>query len=137
MKTNRLFWVLLIFLVLTNIMTIGMLWDRGRKGPPPPISELLELTGQKKQKADEIEKKHHRDKRKLIKKSEELRRSFYLQVFSEKNHQDSLSNLINQNDQMINQMTFDFFEDISNLCNPSQKEELKERLKKFNKKRKK
>ena len=63
MKTNRLFWVLLIFLVLTNIMTIGMLWDRGRKGPPPPISELLELTGQKKQKAEEIQHFEKKKKR--------------------------------------------------------------------------
>ena len=137
MKTNKIFWILLVFLVLSNIMTIGLLWRGDHKGPPPPISGLLKLSGEKKDKADKIEKIHHHDKRILIKKSEDLRRSYYLQIFNDNNNADSLSTLLNQNDQLIIQMTFDFFKEISKLCNADQKKQLKERLKKFNKKRRK
>tara|TARA_B100001758_G_C18313260_1_gene559047 strand:- start:322 stop:741 length:420 start_codon:yes stop_codon:yes gene_type:complete len=131
MKTNKIFWILLVFLVLTNIITIGLMLRGGHKGPPPPISEKLELTGDNKIKADKIFNEHHQQKRKLMNKSRELRKSFYLQVFEKNNKADSLLKLLTLNDQKINKMTFDFFMQISNLCNDSQKEELKRNLKNF------
>ncbi len=137
MKINKFIWVLIICLVISNVATLFILWRGDHKGPPPPISEKLELTGDHKIKADKISKVHHQQKRKLMDRSGQLRKAYYLQVFEKNNKADSLFLLLTQNDQKINKMTFDFFKEIHALCNASQKEELKKGIQKFPHKRKK
>lgn len=128
MKKERFYKIAVIVLVIVNIASLTFMWFSRPPHPPHPmeqkISERLGLKGKAVKTVNRLEVQHHREKQKLVAIDVELHEQLYKVIGSEKDS-DSLLNAIHQNKAEIEQMTFDYFDQIAALCNEDQKENLR------------
>jgi hypothetical protein len=134
MKSVRFYKLTILLLILINIIVLSIMWfhrpprHQFHKGKPP-ISEIISLTGQAKITVDSLERKHHQDKRAMIRLDQELHHQLF-NAIGDKKHPVALKNKLDANKSNIVQMTFEFFNEVSNNCTDNQKIHLKEFIKK-------
>ena len=128
MKSPKFYKTIIAILVIVNISMLAFMWFGKPPHPPKPgehkISNELGITGPSKKIADELEKEHHKEKRKLVDLDVDLHTKLYKGIGSEIDSE-AILNEIDSNKRELEEMTFSFFDEIANLCNDSQKEELK------------
>lgn len=130
MKSTRFYKLIILLLVVINIGTLLFVWLNRPPHPPGPgdtphLADQIGLTGENKVAIDILEKEHHKDKQVLMKRDFELHKEMFDLVGSDQNS-DSIIALLNENKETIEQMTFDFFDEIANHCNDQQLEKLKD-----------
>lgn len=127
MKSSRFYKIIIAFLVVLNIGILGFFWFNKppKHGPPTPIVEIISFESGVKSQISELEKEHHRKKRALMDRSRELHQEFY----SDMNRTDEEELLYLQKigsvQMEIDEMTYDFFQEVMKLCTEEQKVELK------------
>ena len=79
MERKKLQRIIIIFLVLVNLGTVGYIWwSRQKKGPPKiEMADKLGFEGKEREEVTEIEKEHHRLKRDLIQKDWDYHQELY------------------------------------------------------------
>jgi protein CpxP len=138
MKKDTFYAVVIILLLLLNLGTLGYLWvgDRrgsfppphhgpGGGGPAPLIIERLGLDDAQQRQFDVIRHEHHEQVMKL----QDERRDLYEDYYSLLKHvpidtvaADSMNRMIMDNQSRLNQVTFDHFMKLRNICKPEQVE---------------
>lgn len=138
MKQQNIFKTLTIVLLLLNLGTLSFFWFTKPPHPPmpghqpndrPPMSIIdgLKLSKEKASAIKTLESEHHKTKKALVEKDKMLHDKLFEAIGNSKST-DSLVNEIATNIEAIEKMTIDFFNEIYNTCDESQKEELKERI---------
>lgn len=94
---------------------------------PMSIIDGLELSKEKSNAIKELESKHHESKKELVEKDKMLHDKLF-EAIGDPKTTDSLISEIGVNIKAIEKMTIDFFNEIYNICDDSQKEELKGRI---------
>ena len=89
---------------------------------------MLGLKGEEKRKVDLLEKEHHKEKRKLVHKDMDLHDQLF-SSFGDKDKSDSLLMVIDKNKSKIEEMTFEYFNEIASYCDKGQSEILHSFLK--------
>lgn len=128
MKSTKFYKILSIVLLILNIGTLVFFYVTKPPHPPRPgehrLSDQIALTGDSKKKVDALEKRHHRDKRDLMQQDMKLHKQLYGKLNSEQS--DEILVKINTNRLQIEKMTYDFFSDVAQHCNNSQRKKLNE-----------
>lgn len=134
MKTLRFYKILVVILVLVNLGTVYFLWNSGKHHGPPGKNEIVEnlgLTGSAKEQILIMQDKHFKDKHVLIQKSKNLHEKLF-SYFNDKSKDSSdvvaLIDQIVENQRETEQMTFDYFKEVSALCTPEQQKKLQEMI---------
>jgi hypothetical protein len=95
------------------------------------LVEVLDLKGDAKKQILVLETEHFRVKDSLINKSRVLHERLF-QFFKDSSHDSTdvtiLIDKIVENQRETEQMTFDYFKQVNNLCTPAQKEELQKMI---------
>ena len=123
MRTNSLFKIIIILLLISNGFTLFLLIKPGKPPHPPFISEKIGLTGEQLKKVKNIEQSHFNQMKPLDVKIEKLHEDLFLTIASnDKRKEDSLktkiSSLILKKDELL----LAHFKNIYALCNPTQKQ---------------
>lgn len=131
MNALRFYKVTIAILVVINITTLVFLWWSRPPMPPPhpggkpQLAVEIGLTGSDKSKVDALEKEHHKLKRALMRKDRALHEAYFECIGTEQDS-DSILVLLQENKREIEEMTFDFFDEVAGYCNADQKESLRE-----------
>ena len=134
MKTIRFYKLAILALVLLNGTTLFFLWKGGPHHHHPGRNQLVEqlgLEGKSKEKVLQLQDDHFRRKDALMDKSRRLHEELFTYFNNAARDSADVSQKIDQiveNQREIEQMTFDYFKKVSELCNTQQKQELKELL---------
>jgi hypothetical protein len=131
MNSARIYKMVIVILVLLNVTILGFFWlNRPPKhGPPTPITEIISFDKKVKSQISELEKAHHIRKRKLMRQSRDLHQEFYADMNRTKAEELVYLQKIGAVQMVIDQMTYDFFQEIMHLCTEAQKVELKKIIK--------
>lgn len=133
MKQQNIFKTLTIVLLLLNLSTLAFFWFTKPPHPPmpghPPMSIVdgLKLSDEKATAIKTLENEHHKSKKELVEKDKLLHDKLF-EAIGDSKTTDSLVNEIAMNIKSIEKVTIDFFNEIYNTCDESQKEALKERI---------
>ncbi len=133
MKTTRFYKLTILALLLLNMATLFFLWRGAKHHGPPERNQLVEhlaLEGDVRAKVLLLQDDHFKRKGQLVDRSRKMHEQL-LTYFShpEKNDSKVVSKKIDQiveNQREIEQMTFDYFKEVSSYCNSEQKELLSE-----------
>lgn len=127
MKGPKFYKIVIAILVVINLGTIGFMWLNKPPHPPKPgahkIATELGLTGEAKTTVEKLETEHHKKKRELVEKDMDLHKKLYDQIGEDGDGSDILAEIA-ENKEVIEKMTFDYFDKIATYCDDSQKEEL-------------
>lgn len=127
MKRQKFYKYLAIVLLLLNIGTITYFFLSAPPHPPKPgevmLSSDIGLEGESKKTVDQLERDHHKEKRKLMRHDFNLHKKLYEQLDNEENASKLLAE-IEENRAEIEEMTFEFFSDVYAECNAEQKKKL-------------
>jgi Spy/CpxP family protein refolding chaperone len=132
MKTLRFYKLLIVVLILLNITTISFFWFTAKRPGPPDkneLVELLDLQGQTKTKILAMQDDHFKQKNALVQKSRDLHEQLFRSFNDASKDSTAVSNLIDrivENQRETEQMTFNYFKEVSELCTPEQREKLQE-----------
>lgn len=132
MKKLKFYKLLVIVLVLLNATTLFFLFKGLRPQGRPDRNQLiahLGLEGKAKEMVLQLQDIHFQQKDALINKSRRLHEELFT-VFNDAS-KDSLDvqekiDQIVENQRDIEQMTFDYFKEVTDYCNTDQKRQLKE-----------
>jgi len=134
MKKLRFYQLAILGLVLLNAVTLFVIWKGGRHHERPGRNQLVEhlgLEGQKKDEVLNLQVDHFKQKDALISKSRRLHEELFNYFDNTAKDSADISQKIAEiveNQREIEQMTFDYFRNVSELCSAEQKKELKELL---------
>ena len=126
MKKTRFYQIIIALLIVINIVAISFIFFRK---PPKPgsikLTNQIGLTGDNAGLVSTLETEHHKDKRALL----VIRGDSYMALYE--NIEDStkstkLLESISDLNTKIDKMTFEFFKEVSSLCNEDQKTKLKD-----------
>lgn len=132
MRSTKFYEILIGSLFVLNLATLIFLWTTMKDGRPPhherkSLVEVLDLKGEAKEQILALETEHFKVKDSLINRSRELHERLF-QFFKDSSHDSSdvslLIDKIVENQRETEQMTFDYFKKVNNLCSPAQQEEL-------------
>jgi Spy/CpxP family protein refolding chaperone len=132
MKTLRFYKLLIVVLILINITTISFFWLTSKRPGPPgknELVELLDLQGQTKTTILAMQDDHFTRKHALVQKSRDLHEQLFQSFNDETKDSTAVAQLIDrivENQRETEQMTFDYFKEVSKLCTPEQREKLQE-----------
>lgn len=133
MKSLKFYKILSITLVIINLGTLAFFYFNRPPEPPPRgkarLADKIGLTGADKKKSDALEIRHHKDKKKLVGQNFKLQQQLYESLADNERSQAILSE-IHKNRMETNKMTYEFFSEISMLCNDKQRKELDKMIKK-------
>ena len=130
MKRTKLYKIIIAALVIINVgMLIFFFTMRPPHGPHDrkDLAEKLGIEGSKVAVLNKLEKEHHAEKEKLMKMDRELHEL----LFSKLGTDDDVSTIqeeIEANHNEIEKMSFEFFNEVTKMCTPAQKEELKKTI---------
>jgi hypothetical protein len=123
MKTNLLFKIIILLLIVSNGFTAFLLLKKGKPDHPPFLSEKIGLTGEQLKKAKNIELSHFDEMKPLEVKIEKLHEELFLSVTStDKRKVDSLKTAISSFILKKDELLLAHFKKIYALCNPTQKQ---------------
>lgn len=132
MKSLKFYKILSIVLVILNLVTIAFIYFNKPPGPPPPgeahLANEIGLTGASKKKADALEIQHHKDKKKLTGENFRLQKRLFESLKDDDKSKEILEQ-ISANRIETDRMTFEFFSEIADLCDASQRKELDKMIK--------
>lgn len=135
MKAKRFYLFIIISLVLLNGFTLFYLWKQNAHPPhggrPKSLVLVLGLEGNAKTKVLALEKIHFKDKSALVHKSMRLHKQLHQGFLKSKNDSVQSTQLIAkivENQREMEQMTLDYFQEVSKYCNPQQKLKLKKAI---------
>lgn len=131
MRTNSLFKIIIILLLISNGFTLFLLIKPGKPPHPPFLSEKLGFSGDQLKKAKNIEQSHFNQMKPLDVKIEKLHEDLFLTITSnDKRKEDSLKTTISSIILKKDELLLAHFKNIYTLCNLTQKQlfttELKE-----------
>jgi Spy/CpxP family protein refolding chaperone len=136
MKSTRFYKIVISILVIINITTLVFLWltFNHPMGPPPhpgrlDLVEKLGVEGENRAKIIALQDQHFKTKDSLIRKGRDLHERLYRFFNNSKKDSTDISQLIDQiveNQRKTEQITFDHFKAISELCTPEQRKLLDE-----------
>lgn len=128
MKGPKFYKSVIAVLLVINLAIIAFIWFGKPPHPPKPgenkISDFIGVKGDSKSIIDNLETEHHKEKRKLIHLDIDLHKQLYKEIGTE-GDSDSILGQIESNKNKIEEMTFDFFDEISKHCTKEQKIELR------------
>ncbi|MES2800380.1 MAG: hypothetical protein V4638_10230 [Bacteroidota bacterium] len=132
MKSIRFYKILVLILIVLNLSTVYFLYSGAKHHGPPDKNELinlLQLTGTKKITIVALQDQHFKKKHQLMQKSRNLHEELF-QSFNktDTNTAHAIINNIVENQREIEQMTFDYFQEVNSLCTPSQQVKLQKLL---------
>ncbi len=130
MNSTRFYKVTIALLVVINLTTLAYLWFTRPPMPPhpgehPELTNDLGISGDAKRKVDALEVRHHKEKRALLDKDHALHETYFSMIGSGEST-DSILAEIQANNKNIEEMTFDFFDQVAGYCTEEQKARLKE-----------
>ena len=131
MKTLRFYKLAILVLLLINMTTLFFLWKRNKYHRRPDRNQLIEhlsLEGKAKEKVLMLQEDHFQRKDALMDRSRRLHEDLfnYFDNSSKDSHDVHVKiGQIVENQREIEQMTFDYFQKVSTLCNSHQKQELR------------
>lgn len=128
MKKTRFYKIIIVLLILVNVATLGYMWfGKTEHRPPKPgdMAKNLGITGDAANKITQLEEEHHKEKRKLMRKSLEQHEKLFKELGNAGIPNDQLAE-INTTQHEIERMTFAFFDSVATYCNEEQLKELKE-----------
>lgn len=127
MKSSKFYKYLSIVLILLNVGTLTFFYFTKPPHPPGPgahvLSKEIGLEGQVKKEVDALESAHHKQKRQLMRRNFELHRQLY-EKLDDSTQSAVLLKKIDANHKKIEEMTFQFFEEIAKKCNKAQRKKL-------------
>jgi len=136
MKSTRFYKIIISILVVINVTTLVFLWMTFNRpmGPPPHPGRLdlvdkLGVEGECRTKILNLQDNHFKQKDSLVNRGRDLHERLYRFFNNAKKDSSDISNLIDQiveNQRETEQMTFDHFKAISELCTPEQQKLLDE-----------
>ena len=136
MKSTRFYKLIISILLVINVTTLVFLWLTFNRpmGPPPHPGRLdlvdkLGVEGESRAKIITLQDRHFNTKDSLVNRGRDLHERLYYFFNDENKDSSDIANLINQiveNQRETEQMTFDHFKAISELCSPKQKKMLDE-----------
>lgn len=136
MKSTRFYKIVIGVLVIINVTTLVFLWLTFNRpmGPPPhpgrlDLVEKLGIEGENRTKIIALQDRHFKTKDALIRRGRNLHERLYRFFNNSKKDSTDISQLIDQiveNQRKTEQMTFDHFKAISELCTPEQRKLLDE-----------
>lgn len=132
MKTIRFYKILILVLLLLNISTVYFLWSSTKKHGRPGKNELVEMLnveGTAKKKILAMQETHFSKKDALIQRSRNLHEELFHSFNDTSKDSTEISQLIDkivENQRETEQMTFDYFKSVSELCTPEQRIRLQE-----------
>jgi len=135
---NKIFYLLMVVLVIMNLMTIGFLWmykyneHKPIQQPPltPPAGKIIieqELRFSKEQadKFDKLRNEHHNSARKTVDEIAMLKENLF-ELIKENGGDDTkatvIADEIGNKQKELDLITYNHFKDIRNLCDEKQKE---------------
>lgn len=132
MKTIRFYKILILVLLLLNISTVYFLWSSAKKHGRPgknELVEMLDLEGTAKTKIIAMQEEHFSKKDALIKRSRDLHEELFRSFNDSSKDSTAIAQLIDrivENQRETEQMTFDYFKEVSEICTPEQRVKLQE-----------
>lgn len=133
MKSTKFYKILSIVLLILNIGTLTYFYVTKPPRPPKPgevhLAEDIGLSGDAKKTVDAMEAKHHKAKRRLMKRDVTLHEKLY-ESLSDSAKSSAIILQINENRSEIERMTYDFFSEVSEHCNDEQRKKLNEMISK-------
>ena len=136
MKSTRLYKIVIGVLVIINATTLIFLWLTFNRpmGPPPHPGRLdlvdkIGVEGENRTKILELQDSHFKQKDSLVERGRNLHERLYRFFNNSEKDSSDISQLIDQiveNQRETEQMTFDHFKAISELCTPEQRKLLDE-----------
>lgn len=130
MKSTRFYKIVISILVIINVTTLVFLWLTFNRpmGPPPhpgrlDLVEKLGVKGENRAKIIQLQDQHFKTKDSLISKGRDLHERLYRFFNNSDKDSSDITQLIDQiveNQRETEQMTFDHFKAISELCTPEQ-----------------
>ena len=132
MKTLRFYKILIAILVLLNLTTVYFLWSSaGHHGPPGKndLVDLIHAEGKTKTTILGLQERHFADKHALIERSRNLHEQLFNSFSDSSKDSTDVKQIIDnivENQREIEQMTFDYFKEINQLCTPEQQKKLQE-----------
>jgi hypothetical protein len=132
MKGTKFYKWIIVVLVVINLATLAFMWFGRPPHPPHPgdeprLASEIGLTGDDKKKVDTLEKQHHIDKQELMKKDSELHKELFSKIGSG-DDVSAIQEKLNSNKEEIEEMTFNFFDEIAGFCNDTQLNALKDHV---------
>lgn len=136
MKRKNLIRIIIFSLVIINCVTLYFLYDSMQHQGPPhgPRKSLVEILNLKDAAASEVKKletEHFKIKDSLVHLGRDLHQKLYEAFFHEKEDKTEIETLIDrivENQRETEQMTFDYFKEVTKHCNEKQKKELRKVL---------
>ena len=126
MKRTKLYKLVIAALVIINV-GILVFFLAGRPGHPHPkagdLVERLGIEGSKVDAINTLEKEHHLEKRKLMQVDRNLHEALFSKIGTDEDVT-LIQDKIEGNFSKMEKMTFEFFNEVSKLCNAEQQEEL-------------
>ena len=133
MKNNRVLAILAIGLLITNFLSLAMLWlgrpegDGGRRGSPEPVLQILRTelhwTDEQVKRFEGLRNEHASQTRSLM-DSSRLLRDQYFSLLGKVNigdaRLDSLGTSIGSMEKEKQSITFDHFSKVRGICTPEQ-----------------
>lgn len=129
MKTTRFYKWLIGILLIMNGTTLYLLWNSGRiteeRHPPrKSLVDVLELKGKAGSEVQRMEKEHFHMKDSLIARSRSLHEELFRSFSNPEKDSTDITGLIDrivENQRITEQMTFDYFRQVSKWCTPKQR----------------
>lgn len=134
MKTLRFYKLATLSLLLLNAITLFFLWNGPGHHGRPERNELVEhlgIEGTAREKILTLQDDHFKRKGELMDKSRRLHEELFSYFNNACKDSSAVAAKIDQiveNQRNIEQMTFDYFKQISSFCSEEQKKELGELL---------
>jgi len=132
MNALRLYKIIALLLVAVNLLTLFLYWRSGNSRESMPhtrksLVNVLALKGEAEVQVHQLEKAHFQDKDALIARSRSLHEALF-RSFDDP-HTDSayvrhLIDRIVENQRETEQMTYDYFREVSRWCNATQRVKL-------------
>ncbi len=136
MKSTRFYKIIIAVLVIINVTTLVFLWLTFNRpmGPPPHPGRLdlvdkIGVEDENRTKILELQDSHFKQKDSLVERGRNLHERLYRFFNNSEKDSSDISQLIDQiaeNQRETEQMTFDHFKAISELCTPEQRKLLDE-----------
>jgi len=138
MEKVKLYKIAIVVLLVVNILALGALWFGRPNNRPMPherdmtfLSKELGMTGAKKEKLDDMETKHHTEKRALLEKNKLVREQLFRLLKTNPSDTIAVNGFVNSiltNQKEIELMTYYHFKEVKELCNPEQQKKLEETI---------
>lgn len=130
MNKKRIYIILIVLLICSNIFTVFLLFGSKHRGHPPFLSEKIGLQGDKLEKAKKMEEIHFQKMKPLTEKIQKQQAELFTS-FSESNStkQDSILSKLNKLNAERESILLNHFKSLYVLCDSNEKEKLVNEIK--------